>query len=69
MTIKKKRCISVCTILILSLLLTCIPFDSVFAVKGEVDPPALTTSFSSSDTFADRILQGSRQRYENDGQI
>ena len=57
MTIKKKRCISVCTFLILSLLLTCIPFDSVFAVKGEVDPPALTTSFSSSDTFADEYCK------------
>ncbi len=51
MTFKKKRCISLCVVLILSLLFTCFPFDSVYAVKSEVSAPAAVSSFSSSDNL------------------
>ena len=57
MTIKKKRCSSIVITLIFSLLLACIPFDPAFAVKGDVNPPAQTTLFSSSDTFADEYCK------------
>ena len=53
MEFKKRSYISLYLTLVLALILTCIPFDSVYAVKGEVDPPSYTDSFSSSDTFAD----------------
>ena len=53
MEFKKRRYISLCMTLVLAMMLSCIPFDSVFAVKSQVDPPSYTNSFSSSDTFVD----------------
>lgn len=51
MKLKKKRYRSFSIALILALLMSCIPFDSVFAVKSTVDPPSQVTAFSSSNTF------------------
>lgn len=51
MNFKKKHYHNFSISLILALLMSCIPFDSVFAVKSEVDSPSQVTSFSSSNTF------------------
>ncbi len=53
MYFKKKRYRTFCLTLILTLLLSCIPFDCAFAVKSEVNAPSLVTTFSSSNTFGD----------------
>ncbi len=51
MNFKKQRNQKLSLALILALLLSCFPFDSVFAVKSEVDSPSQVTSFSSSSTL------------------
>lgn len=50
-TFKNRRFRSICMILILSLVLSCIP-GSAFAVMKEVDSPASVTSFKSSEAMA-----------------
>lgn len=49
---KKKKFRSICITLILSLILTCFPFQAVYAVMGSVSYPSSTTTFSSSNTFS-----------------
>lgn len=56
---KRQRCLSLCVTLMIALMLTCIPVESVFAVKSEVNPPSQTTTFSSSDTFSDDCCKAS----------
>ena len=59
MTFKKRRSISLCIILSLSLILSCFSLDSVYAVKSQVDLPSLTDSFASSTALSDDYCKAS----------
>lgn len=59
MTFKKRRSISLCIILSLSLILSCFSLDSVYAVKSQVDQPSLTDSFASSTALSDDYCKAS----------
>ncbi|MEG1724081.1 MAG: transglutaminase domain-containing protein [Anaerovoracaceae bacterium] len=57
MTLKKTHLISLCIILILTLTITCFPFEYSFGVMSEVNEPSMTTSFQSSNTFTDEYVK------------
>ncbi len=56
MTLKKKH-LSVCIVLVISLLLSCIPFDFSYGVMKQVGNPSYVTSFSSSNNFTDENIK------------
>ena len=56
---KKGRLISICTVLILTLVLMWVPLDDTFAVMKEVEKPQTTTTFYSSNTFEDDYCKAS----------
>lgn len=58
MNLKRNRISSAAIILVLALFITCIPFDAAFAAIQEVDPPAKTNTFSSSDTSTSEYCRG-----------
>ncbi len=58
MNLKRNRISSAAIILVLTLIITCIPFDAAFAAIKEVDSPARTNTFSSSDTSTSEYCRG-----------